>query len=115
MSKSPIGRLLAALLAIGLLAAACGDDEPAGTAAVDTAAVDQARAEAEAAQAMADEAQAMADEAASEAATAYVLRLRNGRGQERVGVMLTRPYRCSTCCAQASISGLRRSSMSERW
>ena len=70
MSKSTIGRLLAALFAISLLAAACGDDEPAPSAAVDTAAVDQARADAEAAQAEADAAQAMADEAAAEAAAA---------------------------------------------
>ncbi|MYJ36779.1 MAG: extracellular solute-binding protein, partial [Acidimicrobiaceae bacterium] len=64
MSKSTIGRLLAVLLAVCLVAAACGsDDEPAPVAVVDTAAVDQA-------QAAAAEAQAQADEAAAEAAAA---------------------------------------------
>ncbi len=68
MSKSSIGRLLAVLLAVCLVAAACGDDEPASPAVVDTGAVDQARADAEAAQAMADD--AAAEAAAAEAAAA---------------------------------------------
>ncbi len=72
MSKSTIGRLLAVLLAVVLVAAACGDDEPASTAVVDTAAADAARADADAAQAMADEAaaEAAAATAAAEAAEA---------------------------------------------
>ena len=69
MSKSSIWRLLAVLLAVCLVAAACGDDdEPAPVAVVDTAAVDQAEADAAAAQAMADE--AAAEAAAAEAAAA---------------------------------------------
>ena len=68
MLKSSIGRLLAVLLAICLVAVACGDDEPASPAVVDTAAVDQAEAEAAEAQAMADE--AAAEAAAAEAAAA---------------------------------------------
>lgn len=66
MNKSSIGRLLAVLLAVCLVAAACGDDEPASPA-VDTAAVDQARADAEAAQAEADAAAAEAAEATAAA------------------------------------------------
>ncbi|MYG98203.1 MAG: extracellular solute-binding protein [Acidimicrobiaceae bacterium] len=68
MLKSSIGRLLAVLLAICLVAVACGDDEPAPVAVVDTAAVDQAQADAAAAQAQADE--AAAEAAAAEAAAA---------------------------------------------
>lgn len=69
MLKSSIGRLLAVLLAVCLVAAACGsDDEPAPVAVVDTAAVDQAQADAAAAQAMADE--AAAEAAAAETAAA---------------------------------------------
>ena len=55
-------RLLAVLLALGLVAAACGDDSE-DTSAADAAALEQARAEAEAARANADAAAAAAEEA----------------------------------------------------
>ena len=53
-------RILAALLAFGLIAAGCGDDDSVDTSAADAAALDQARAEATAAQAAADTAAAEA-------------------------------------------------------
>ena len=59
-------RILAALLAFGLIAAGCGDDDSADTSAADAAALDQARAEADAARAAADAAQADANAAAAE-------------------------------------------------
>ena len=59
-------RLLAVLLALGLVAAACGDDEEPDTSAAD-AAVAQAQADAAAAQAEADAAAAQADAAQAEA------------------------------------------------
>ena len=55
-------RLLAVVLALGLVAAACGDDSE-DTSAADAAALEQARAEAEAARANADAAAAAAEEA----------------------------------------------------
>ena len=60
-------KLLAVVLALGLLATACGgsDDDGDTAADVDTSAVDDALAEAEAARAEAEEAQAAADEAQS--------------------------------------------------
>ena len=71
-SKKTLIRLLAPLLALGLVAAACGDDdEPAApdTSAADAAAA-AAEAEAAAAQAEADEAAAEAEAAAARAAEA---------------------------------------------
>jgi len=56
-------RLLAVLLALGLVAAACGDDEETGAA--DTAALQQAQADAATAQAAADAAAAAAADAAA--------------------------------------------------
>ena len=56
-------RILAVTLALGLVAAACGDDEAADTSAADTAALAQAQADAAAAQANADAAAAAAGEA----------------------------------------------------
>ena len=55
-------RLFVVLVALSLVAAACGEDDSA-----DNAALDQARAEAAAAQAEADAAQAQADAAAADA------------------------------------------------
>ena len=63
-------RLLAVVLAFGLVAAACGDDDAEDTSAADAAALEQARAETAAAQAEADAAAAEADAAAAEAAAA---------------------------------------------
>ena len=60
-------RVLAATLALGLVAAACGDDEAEDTSAADAAALEQARAETAAAQAEADAAQAEAGAAQAEA------------------------------------------------
>ena len=57
-------RLLAVLLALGLVAAACGDDET-DTSAADTAALQQAQADAATAQAAADAAAAAAADAAA--------------------------------------------------
>ena len=65
-----LGVPLAALLVLALVAASCGDDEPAAPAAVDTSAIDAAEAEAAAAQADADAARADADAAAAAAADA---------------------------------------------
>ena len=65
-----LGVPLAALFVLALVAAGCGDDEPAEPAAVDTSAIDAAEAEAEAAQADADAARAEADAAAAAAADA---------------------------------------------
>ena len=64
--------LLVALAAISLVAASCGDDEPdsAPPSAADTAALEQAQADAAAAQADADAAAAEADAAADAAAAA---------------------------------------------
>jgi len=64
-----LGVPLAALFVLSLIAASCGDDEPAAPA-VDTAAVDAAEAEAAAAQADADTARADAEAAAAAAADA---------------------------------------------
>jgi alpha-glucoside transport system substrate-binding protein len=64
-----LSKLLAAVLALALLAAACGGSD-GSTASVDTSAVDDALAEAEAARAEADEAKAAADEAAAAIAEA---------------------------------------------
>ena len=65
-------RLIAALFVFTLVAAACGDDEPAApdTSAADAAAVQAAEAEAAAADAAASAAQAEADAAAAEAEAA---------------------------------------------
>ena len=65
-------RLLAALFVFTLVAAACGDDEPAApdTSAADAAALAEAESAAAAAEAEAAEAQAEADAAAAEAAAA---------------------------------------------
>ena len=65
-------RLLAALFVFTLVAAACGDDEPAApdTSAADAAALAEAESAAAAAEAEADAAQAEADAAAAEAAAA---------------------------------------------
>ena len=57
-------RLLAVLLALGLVAAACGEDDT-GTSAADTAALQQAQADAATAQAAADAAAAAASDAAA--------------------------------------------------
>ena len=65
-----LGVPLAALFVLALVAASCGDDEPAEPAAVDTSAIDAAEAEASAAQADADAARAEADAAAAAAADA---------------------------------------------
>ena len=67
--RNTLIRLLVPLLALGLVAAACGDDEPAApdTSAADAAAAEAAAAEAEAAAA---DAQAEADAAAAEAEAA---------------------------------------------
>ena len=66
--------ILGALLSLALVAAACGDDEPADTSAADAAAAaaeaDAAAAEAEAEAAAADAAAAEAEAAAAEAAAA---------------------------------------------
>ncbi len=64
-----LSKLLAAVLALSLLAAACGGSD-GGTATVDTSAVDDALAEAEAARAEADAAKAAADAAKAEAEAA---------------------------------------------
>ena len=71
MSKS-LWRLAAVLACMGLLAAACGEDDSGDTGAVDTAAADAAQADAAAAQAEAAEAQADASaaQAAADAAAA---------------------------------------------
>ena len=75
-TTSTLIRLLGPLLALGLIAAACGDDEPAApdTSAADAAAAEaaaaEAEAEAEAAQAEADAAAAEAEAAAARAAEA---------------------------------------------
>ena len=61
---------LAALFVLSLVAASCGDDEAAEPAAVDTAALDAAQAEAAAAQSEADTARAEAEAAAAAAADA---------------------------------------------
>ncbi len=68
-TRNTLIRLLVPLLALGLIAAACGDDEPA---APDTSAADAAAAEADAAaaQAAADKAAAEAEAAAARAADA---------------------------------------------
>ena len=67
-TRTTLVRLLVPLMALGLIAAACGeDDEPA---APDTSAADTAAAEAAAAQAEADAAAAEADAAAARAAEA---------------------------------------------
>ena len=65
-------RLIAALFVFTLVAAACGDDEPAApdTSAADAAALQAAQAEAAAADAAAAAAQAQADAAAAEAESA---------------------------------------------
>ena len=67
-----LGVPLAALFVLALVAASCGDDDPAEPAApvVDTAAVEAAQAEADAAAADADAARAEADAAAAAAADA---------------------------------------------
>ena len=65
-----MGVPFAALFVLALVAAGCGDDEPAEPAAVDTSAIDAAEAEATAAQADADAARAEADAAAAAAADA---------------------------------------------
>ena len=74
MKTKPWVRALCALAVLGLIAAACGDDD---TSATDDAAIAQAQAQADAAQAQADAAQAeasaaqaQADEAAAEATAA---------------------------------------------
>ena len=67
--RKRLGVPLAALFVLSLIAASCGDDEPAAPA-VDTAAVDAAEAEAAAAQADADTARADAEAAAAAAADA---------------------------------------------
>lgn len=61
MKWKPIRRISVILVALSLIAAACGDDDS------DTAALDQAKADAAAAQAEADAATAQADAAAAEA------------------------------------------------
>lgn len=64
-------RLLAVLLAVSLVAAACGDDDAApDTSAADSAALEQARADAAAAEAAAADAASQADAAAAKAAEA---------------------------------------------
>ena len=68
--RKRLGVPLAALFVLALVAAGCGDDEPAAPAAVDTSAIDAAEAEAAAAQADADAARADADAAAAAAADA---------------------------------------------
>ena len=68
--RKRLGVPLAALFVLALVAAGCGDDEPAAPAAVDTSAIDAAEAEAAAAQADADAARAAADTAAAAAADA---------------------------------------------
>ena len=68
--RKRLGVPLAALFVLALVAAGCGDDEPAAPAAVDTSAIDAAEAEAAAAQADADAARAEADAAAAAAADA---------------------------------------------
>ncbi len=68
--RKRLGVPLAALFVLALVAAGCGDDEPAEPAAVDTSAIDAAEAEAAAAQADADAARAEADAAAAAAADA---------------------------------------------
>ena len=60
-------RILAVTLALGLVAAACGDDDAPDTSAADAAALEQARAEADAAAAQAEAAQAEADAATAQA------------------------------------------------
>ena len=69
MIKS-LWRLAAVMACLGLLAAACGEDDSGDTSAADTAAVDAAQADAAAAQADAAAAQAAADEAAAQVAEA---------------------------------------------
>ena len=63
-------KILAVLFAFALLAAACGSSDDGETAVVDTSAVDEAKAAADAARADADEAKAAAETAEADAATA---------------------------------------------